>query len=420
MPIRAYIGLAAANPRFIAFGFLLTLCSSFGQTYFIGIFGPSIQAEFDLSHTRWGSVYMIGTLASATLLPWTGKQIDRFDLRAYAAAVCALLAGACAFAAFTPSAVALVVTIFLLRHGGQGLMSHVAITSMGRYFEVNRGRAIGFSTIGYAAGEAVLPFVAVTAIALVGWRWTYAVAAGLLAFAVIPAAMWLLAGHPERHRRYLDGLGSSPNGRAGGARWSWTRRDVLRDPRFYLLQPGLLAPSVALTAMFFHHLSVADAKGWSHEWITGSYVVYAVAAVATSLSSGPIIDRIGAVRLVQFMLWPMVAGLALLGVVDQPLVAWPYLGLIGVTVGIVLTGVAALWAEIYGVEHLGAIRSMAAAFGVFGSALGPVIMGALMDQGVHVNTVSLMFPLYGALGAVLIFVALRGARPSTMSRPRAS
>ncbi len=168
MPLLAYARFAAAHRRLIAFGFLAAFASSYGQTYFIGIFGPAIQSEFGLSHTAWGTIYMLGTLGSALVLPWTGKQIDRLDLRLYTALVGLLAVVACATTALTVNAVMLVAAIFLLRQSGQGLMSHVGITSMARYFDTGRGRAIAIATMGFALGEAVLPFVAVLMIAALG------------------------------------------------------------------------------------------------------------------------------------------------------------------------------------------------------------------------------------------------------------
>lgn len=85
MPFSGYLEFLARQRRFVAFGFVMAFASSFGQTYFIGIFGPGIQAEFDLSHTLWGAIYMVGTIASALLLPWSGRRIDTLDLRTYPA-----------------------------------------------------------------------------------------------------------------------------------------------------------------------------------------------------------------------------------------------------------------------------------------------------------------------------------------------
>jgi len=409
MPLGPYVRFARANARLVGFGFLMAFASSFGQTYFIGIFGPSIQREFGLSHTAWGTIYMIGTLACALARPWTGKLIDRVDLRLYAAAVVVLLAAACFTAAATIAPVMLVLTIFLLRQSGQGLASHVAITTMARYFDLGRGRAIAIATLGFSAGEAMLPALAVAAIAAVGWRTSYA-GAGLVALLlVLPAALWLLRGHGERHRSHLADMAQAAT--ASGRQRSWTRAEVLRDRRFWLLVPGIYAPSLIITALFFHHLNVAAAKDWSAAWITGNYVVYAAATVVTSLSAGPLIDRIGARRLVPPMLVPMGLGIAVLAWGDSPLWLWPYLALIGINAGLAHTAVSALWPELYGTAHLGAIKSFAAAGGVFASALGPVIMGGLMDAGLGADAVCWIFAASTLVGTGTMTLALR--RPAT-------
>lgn len=410
MPFAAYWKLASSNPRLLSFGFLMAFGSSFGQTYFIGIFGPRIQSEFGLTHTEWGSVYMAGTLASAVLLPWTGRQIDRFDLRYYTLAVCALLACACAFVSFVAGTLTLVIAIFLLRQSGQGLMSHVSLTSMARYFDTDRGRALAIATLGFAAGEAVLPVSAVAAIGAFGWRWSYGGVAALLVIVVVPTIMWLLKGHAARHHAHLTRLAGGSGGHAQAIR-SWTRKEVLRDTRFYLLLPGILAPSMILTAMFFHHLNLADAKGWSHAWITGNYVVYAVITILTSLAAGPLIDRFGAVRLVPLMSAPLALSMVVIALFGSPWSVWPYFVLAGLNVGIAHTAVSAMWPELYGVHHLGAIKSLAASLGVFSSALGPVIMGSLMDLGVPIEHVCLVFSGYSIVGGVLLWVVL-GKEPT--------
>jgi len=404
VPLVAYAKFAAANRRLIAFGFLAAFASSYGQTYFIGVFGPAIQSEFGLSHTAWGTIYMLGTLGSALLLPWTGKQIDRLDLRLYTLLVGLLAVAACIVTALAINALMLVVAVFLLRQSGQGLLSHVGITSMARYFDTGRGRAIALATLGFAVGEAFLPFVAVLLIAALGWRWTYGLTALVLAVALMPAALWLLKGHVDRHRAHLAQL-AAPRAEDESYTRSWTRAEMLRDPRFYLLMPGILAPAVVLTAMFFHHLNLADAKGWSHGWMTGSYVIYALAVVVTSLAVGPAIDRFGAARLVPYMLIPMIVALVLVAQFNSPWIAWPYLFLIGVSTAIAHTAVSAMWAEIYGVGHLGAIRSLATAIGVLSSALGPVTLGTLMDRGVSIETGCLLFAAYATIGTLLMGVA---------------
>lgn len=417
MPLRRYLAFAAGQPRLLAFGFVGALSSSFGQTYFIGIFGPAIQADLGLSHTAWGAIYMAGTLLSALVLPWTGRLIDDLDLRVYTVLVCLFGAAACTAAALATGVASLVLAIFALRQAGQGLMSHTAITSVARYFETGRGRAIAVASLGFSVGEAVLPVGAVLVISSLGWRTGYAIAGATLTLVLIPVALWLLAGHGERHRGHAASLlAAAGSGRGEG---DWTRAQVLRDRRFYLLLPGLLAPSVIQTAMFFHHLNLADAKGWSHAWITGSYAIYALAGVVVSLVSGMLIDRYEARSVVRTMLVPLALALVVVAGFDDRWTAWLYLALLGVNTGIAHTGIAALWAELYGVSHLGAIRSLATSCSVLGSALGPVIVGTAMDRGATIEAVCIAFAVFCVVASGALVAALwePPRAPRAQSRP---
>ena len=287
-PIQQYLNLTRNHARFLAFGFLMAFTSSAGQTYVIGIFGPDIREVFELNHTQWGSIYLIGTLCSALVLPWSGQLIDRIELRLFAAIVVVGLSIACLTISLASSVIMLTVAIFLLRHFGQGLTSHTSITSMARYMEGNRGKAIAIASMGYSTGEALLPVIAVSTILLIGWRSTYMVVA-LCVLALLPILLWTLRDHGERHRMFID----EQNKRSGEKEKvaSKTRKEMLREPRFYLLLPAILAPSYIGTGLFFHHLTLAEAKGWSAIWVTGNYWLYALFTVMTSLIAGPIIDR---------------------------------------------------------------------------------------------------------------------------------
>lgn len=394
------------NRRFVIFGFLAAFTSSFGQTYFIGIFGPELQSEFGLSHTSWGTVYMIGTLASSTLLPFSGKLIDHMPLRRYTFWVCVLLTIACGSTILITGTLTLILSIFLLRHAGQGLMSHIAITTMARYFHAGRGRAISIATLGYSVGEALLPFLAVVAIAAFGWRWAYGGVTLYLGLIGIPIFMKLQKNVGENLLEDPTPL-IQPEGNNAQYQRSWSRTEVLGDPRIYLLLPGLLAGPIILTAMFFHHLTLADFKGWSSAWITGSYLVYAISTIVTALIAGQLIDRLRAVRLVPLMLIPLILAMIVVALFRNPFIVWLYMILLGINIGIAHTSVSAMWAELYGVNHLGAIRSLTTAISVFGTALGPLTMGSLIDWGLDIEQVCLIFAGYCVIGSCLMNAAFR-------------
>ncbi|MBL10473.1 MAG: hypothetical protein CL402_08175 [Acidiferrobacteraceae bacterium] len=406
IPLTSYISLVSNHPRLIGFGFVMTLASSFGQTYFIGVFGPEIQTEFDLSHTEWGTIYMIGTVLSAALLTWSGAFIDQFSLQRYTLFVLALLTVSCMFMLITASMLMLIVAIFLLRQSGQSLAMHIATTTMSRYFESDRGRAISLSSMGATVGGSLLPLIAVLGISMVGWRWTYVGAAIICGCLVVPIVLWLLKGHSNRHQAHIEKLRSETN-HSMQKKKSWNRTQVLRDRRFYLLLPGFIATDIVVTAMFFHHINLADAKGWSHTWITGNYVIYSIVTLFVTLLTGPLIDRYCAIRIAPFVLLPIAAALLVIGLSDSMWIVVFYMFLLGINSGLSYPTMSALWPEMYGVEFIGAIRSLATPVALFGSALGPIIMGGLMDLNVNVDAICMAFASYCLLATGLIFIAVR-------------
>ena len=68
-----------------------------------------------------------------------------------------------------------------------------------------------------------------------------------------------------------------------------------------------------------------------------------------------------------------------------------------------------MWAELYGTDFIGAIKSLVASLGVFASALGPVIMGSLMDNGLSTSQVCLVFAVWTVGGMGTMTLAMRNS-----------
>lgn len=388
-----------SSPRFLAFGFLVAFFSSFGQTYFIAISGAEIRAAFDLSHGDFGAIYSVGTLSSAALLIWAGRKVDDVDLRPYTAVVCFGLALACLGMSNVGAAIWLFPVIFALRFTGQGLMSHISTVAMARYFDAHRGKAISIAGMGYPVGEALLPFAAVTLIAAMGWREMWGGIGILLAVGLVPLMLWLLRGHGERHQKLEQELSASAETREAGHRWS--RRHVLRDPRFYVLLPTYLAPAFVTTGFFFHQVHLVDSKGWEMSWFAAMFVVFAAGQIVASLGAGMLVDRFSAVRLLKFELITNLIALSIIAAFSSPWAAVPFMLFIGMTSGICGVTHSAMWAEIYGVHHLGAIKALGTALMVVSSALSPPFMGWAIDAGVSMEMIAVSCGIYCAIASLL-------------------
>lgn len=401
-----YFAFVIENRRFLAFGLSLAFFASFGQTYFVALFGAEIRATFSLSHGEFGGVYSAATLASAASLVWLGRLIDVVDLRLYSALACAGLALACLLMAGMTSTVVLFVAIYGLRLTGQGIMSHASVTSMARYFDSGRGKALSIASLGHSLGNAVFPLATVSLIALVGWRGAWAVIGIGLGVLVVPLVLWTLKGHGERHRRFQQrAAADTPRGTA--EHHEWTRREVLRDGRFYRLLPAVMAQPFIMTAFFFHQVHLAQSKGWSLTLVATGFVAFAAAMVATLLAAGPLVDRFGALRVLPYFLIPMALGMVLIATLSHPATVLLYLILFGIGGGLSVTVLGAVWAEIYGVVHLGAIRSMAWALTVFASALSPGAIGWLIDLDVSMATIA------AASAGYIVFASALIAAPMT-------
>lgn len=398
-----YWRFARAHPRFLGFGFAMAFLSSAGQTYFIGVFGSEIQNEFGLDSGSWGRIYMMGTLASALLINWSGSLLDRFDLRWFSVASLSGLGLACFVMSSVSTPLLLIFGIFLLRQFGQGLTSHTGITSMARYHQADRGKAIALAAIGFAFGEAILPLLAVFSIEIWGWRETFA-GVSVVVLASLAGVLWLLKGHSQRHadhaRQYKQKTDADDQDN------DYTRRKMLSEARFYLMLPAMIAPSLIMTAMFFFPAEIARAKGWTSIWITGNYWVYSLTAVAVTITSGVLIDRFTARRVVPTFLLPLAASLVLLSVSDHRYIVWLFMFFMGASSGLYFTGLSALWAELYGAKHLGAIKSLTNAVMVFSSALGPALVGTLLSWQVSFTVICLLLASICVLATLLLIYAL--------------
>lgn len=393
----------AGNARLLTAGFFFAFASSFGQTFFIALFAVPLRSEFSLSHGDFGGIYTIATLGSAVALIWIGKYADQLGMRTLGVISLGCLGAMCVAMAAMAGPLMLVLVIFGLRLFGQGMLSHLSATSMARWFHAYRGRALSLAGMGFPAGAAIFPFVAVALTEALGWRQAWVAGAAFLTLCGIPLVLALLRTEPPLESDVTAGRGTE----AAAPKRQWTRGEVLRDPVFYLLLPGVLAPAFITTAVFFHQAHLVEAKGWSLAWFAATYPVYAVATVVGSLAGGWAVDRWGSTRLIAAYLLPLAVSVLLLGAIDTPAVAVAYMLLSGAATGAGRSITSALWAELYGTRHLGGIRALAVSGMVLASALGPGVTGWALDLFVTFDTQLAVMGLYALAGALASQVLVR-------------
>lgn len=376
----------------VAFGFGLAFCSSFGQTFFVSLSGPGIRDSFGLSHGGFGAIYSVATLCSGLLMIWAGGVLDRVSTQVYGAVALGGLATAALALSLAPSVAVVALSLFALRLCGQGMLGHAAITSTARLPQAIRGRAIGIATLGFSTGEMVLPGLAIAIITAGGWASVWQAAAALLALVFLAVlARALRDGRGDATRRVVA-VPAAPLQR---------RRDLIRDWRFLVLIPSMIAPGAIGTGYFFHQRLIGEQLGWRLDELAIGFATYAGTALASTMISGMLVDRFRGIPLSRYYL-------VFLGLASVSLATWPggppvmlFFALLAMTAAANSVVVPAVLAELYGTEHLGTIRALAGAIMVVGSATTPVLFGVMFDAGITIGTMGLASAAYVVVAAVI-------------------
>ncbi len=366
--------------RFLLFGMLLTFWSSPGQTFVISLFGAHLRADFELTHGEFGTIYTIATLVSAVLLWKTGPLVDRIKLRNFATAMVALMIMAISLFATIQGPITLLLGILFVRFMGQGMLNHIALTAMSRRYRAERGRAISFAGLGFILGESLFPPIIVLALGLMDWRLIWPIMAVLCIVTLLPFIRRLI-----EHTEHQDGPGAAAP--ADISIKQYDRAALLKDPRFYMLIGLPITQSGVITGIFFHQVYLIDLKDWSFEWWSICFSIFAGFSLIGGLSAGWLVDRFGARKVAPYSLVFMILSLLLLIHFDHPIFAAVIMASLGLGAGSTTPGHASMWAELYGTKHLGAIRSVANVVMVFGSALGPVLMGIAFDFDISISVI---------------------------------
>jgi len=387
------------NFRWIAGGFMLTYFSSLGQTYFISASVSEWQAAFGLSHGEFGRLYMFATLASALCLPFVGRLVDVVQAHRIVALVAPVLAGASLLAGYASSVPMLVAAVFLLRLFGQGMMTHIALTTTGRWFVAERGRAVSLVVLGHQGGEATIPLAFAAITIAYGYRVGWVAAAVALLVIGLPFAYWAY-----RKPRVPHGQLSMEKKRSPEVR-SWTRSEVLRDPIFWILLTGVLAPAFIGTTIFYHQNYLTALHDWPPQLFATSLLVMALTTVGFALLTGAAIDRFGATLVLPVFLLPLASACFALAYSGPEITLFIAMVLLGVSYGISSTLFGSLWPEIYGLANLGAVRSITVSAAVLATAIGPGLTGTLIDRGMDLPAQMMFFGFYCLLAAGAMTIA---------------
>ena len=384
------------NKKIIIFGFIFTFFSSFGQSFFLGLFNAPIRNELGITHGQFGNIYAMATIFSSVLLIWVGKKIDEYQIFYYSFFVIILLFLSSLFFSFINSIFLLAIGIFLMRFSGQGLMSHTSTTTISRFFEKSRGKALSTIWFGLSSAEFILPVFVTYFFVIYSWRTVWqGIAVIIILF--LPIVIFNTIRSVKLESREKD-----QNLKINLKIKSWQRVEVIKDLRFYIVSLNMLAMPWVATGVFVYQSFITESKMWSIYTIPKAFMVYSITSIITLFFSGFLVDKFTSRKLIPLMNIPLLFAMLVLFYNEQEISAFIFLGLIGVSNGLANVLGSSTWAEIYGVKYIGSIKALTTALMVFSTAFGTALFGALIDRGYDIENIALIAGIYIIVSLVLL------------------
>lgn len=379
-----YLNLIKNRAGLLSIAFLAVFTGNLGQSFFIGLFQAPISQQLNLSAGEFGSIYSAITIIGGFMVMYFGPKIDWVAPKRYAMTLLITLTAGLLLLTLSPWWAMGVLGLGLLRLCGQGLMTHLGSTLAGREFNLNRGRALGFVGLAMPSGEIILP--PLTALLLIWFSWQHVWWCILTIIIGLWVCLFVFVDWPQ-----------APHQHKAAANKQYDGISPLRECRFWLVMPMLLALPFTLTGIFVYQAQMTESLGASTTTYALALTSMGLIRFPMALLGGRWIDELGVSLIARFYLAPFAIALAAAALFGGNSGIW--LLMIGAGLSMSMSSAVAdsLLVQLWGKQHLGRVRSLRSAFLVFSTGICPALLGYLLDVNVHFQTI-----LWGMLVFVII------------------
>ncbi|MDR5873511.1 MFS transporter [Vreelandella gomseomensis] len=350
----------------LSIAFLAMFSSSLGQSFFVGLFQAPLAAHWQLSAGQFGTAYTVVTLAAGCVMLRVGPSIDWVAPRRFAITILLALLAGVALMTLSPWWGLGVLGLGLVRLCGQGMLTHLGNTLAAREFTTLRGRAMGLASLGIPLGEALLPPLVAATLVWLSWQSFWWLLCALLAL----PWLWLLISAP-----WSIAPGNKP------ADHDLQGPRPFREPRFWALLPLLMSLPITMTGLFIYQAQLTESLDSSLGVYALALAGMGVAKLPGALLGGRWIDKIGPARLARVYLLPYASAMLFAAFVGGDASVWALMVGGGLAMGAQELIASGLLIKLWGIEHLGRVRSALSAAMVFSTGIAPAAIGLALSAG---------------------------------------
>ncbi len=409
-------------------GFIIVFIYSGVGYYAFQLIWEELIIEYGWSMASLTASFTIVYATLALVAPFIGRIIDRYGPRKTIATGAFLVGVGFCLLSQTTSLWYYYLWHVLIGIGMAASGFMPTSTAITNWFSKRRGTALGFTMTGIGAGGFVIaPLLGNIIIPKLGWSNTYFVLAAMIWIGVIPLAMLVMKDKPQDMGLFPDGAASAEqvvlHKSTAEGHEGWTRRTAVRTLAFWTIAIAFGLQSVGNTGVVQnqsrHLYSIFDPENPATSSIAAQVPTIlgtvAIGSTVGKLFFGWLTDKIGP-KLCSMVciICSVIAVGILLGITatTSTTVIYVYTIFIGLSMGGWASNTPLLISNYFGLKYYGAIYGAANLFIMMGTALGPVIAGAIYDavdsyRPVHIYALALA-------GIAIVAVALmRPPKPKT-------
>tara|TARA_A100001015_G_C14853386_1_gene657422 strand:+ start:105 stop:992 length:888 start_codon:yes stop_codon:yes gene_type:complete len=286
-----------------------------------------------------------------------------------------------------------------MRLSGQGLMGHTATTTVSRFFNKTRGKALSFTWLGLSSSEFILPVLITFLLTILSWEKVWVI---ISIFTILFLPIVVINTIKTIN---FDSREEGENNKFDFKIKHWKRIEVIKDYRFYIVASNLLAMPWIATGIFVYQSFISESKLWDVFAIPKAFMAYSITSIITIFVTGILIDKFTSRKIIPYMNIPLICAMIVLYLGSGEVYSFALLGFLGISNGLSNLLGSSTWAEIYGVKYIGSIKALTTSLMVFSTAFGTALFGFLIDREFSIETIALICIGYIILmlGFLIIF-----------------
>ncbi|NOU58553.1 MFS transporter [Marinifilum caeruleilacunae] len=402
----------------MAAGTIGVLCSIPGQTIGVSVFTDYLIDELQLSRDALSTAYLIGTVASSSILTYAGKLYDKFGARFTAIFSAIALALTLVLFSFSTgiagrfsslsgikysivSFTIVSILFFVLRFSGQGVLTLASRNLIMKWFDKKRGFANSISSAIQSFGFAVAPLFIAMLIAEFNWQNAYLILA-LLTILFVGFAYIFYRDNPEECGLIPDGKITEESANKNNA-FTPSKDYTLKEARntwvFWIFALSICFSAFFITGFTFNVISIFESVGYSQQKALGVFLPTSVVSILSAFIGNIVSDYTRLQKILGVYLLACLLSALGLAILHIPIGYYVLILGNGVMGGLFAVLASLTWPRFFGKKHLGAISGLSMSLIVFASAVAPLFFSLIF-------TTTGAYTYAGYISALMVVVLL--------------